>query len=619
MATDRQLSEVLSEFARTLLTDFPIQAILDHLVERIVAIMPITSAGVTLISTGSKTPHYIAASSASALLFEHLQSSLAEGPCLAAFRGDQAVTIPDLRADHQFTTFGPRALASGLAAVFAFPLRHGSRESIGALDLYRDTPGPLDRRTMFAAQTLADVAASYILNAQARSDLRDASERFQQNSLHDALTGLPNRVLFRQLLDQAVKRAGRSGLRVAVLFADLDHFKDVNDLYGHQIGDELLRAVSGRLEGLLRTGDVLARLSGDEFVILCEGLKDGAEVRQLADRITKGMDTSFDVSNHAIHMTASIGIAYSGGGLDVSDRILRDADAAMYQAKRSGGDRNKVLDLREQALSESRMSLRHDLHGVLTRNELDTSFQPIVRTTDGVVTGFEALLRWTHPTRGVIPPSLIVPLAEQANMMHDIGRWVLGQACEHRARWQSVCPSGGLNMAVNVSPHQLLSGHYMPALADALNATDTDPALITVELTESVFIADSERALLVLNDLKRLGVQIALDDFGTGFSSLIYLQDFPVDIVKIDRSFVVKLDGAEAKRTIVTAIVGLAHELGMSVVAEGIETAQQHHELAALSCDYCQGFYFGRPLPPEGIDDLLASHSEAGRLRLPIS
>jgi len=620
VATDLELSEVLSDFARTMVTDFPIQTILDRLVERIVDVMPITGAGVTLITDSTEEPHYVAASNEPALRFEKLQTDLAEGPCLAAYHARQAIVVPDLRSDRQFGAFSTMGVAAGLEAVFAFPLRHGDRDAIGALDLYRDEPGPLSDAAMYAAQTLADVTAAYILNAQARIDLEDASARFQAKSLQDSLTGLPNRVLFGQLFDHAVLRTRRSGSQLAILYADLDHFKDVNDIYGHQVGDELLVAVAERLTDLLRPGDTLARLAGDEFVILCEDFEDPSMVEGLADRIDAGMNRPFLLSGHLLNVTASVGIAYSGPGEKVPERILRDADTAMYQAKRRGGAGHQVLDLREQERVTDLASMSRDLNGVLTRGELSAHYQPIVGTAGGRMVGVEALMRWSHPTRGDIPPTLLIPLAEESRVMAEVGRWMLERACLDLNRWNHTYVSAEpLRLSVNVSPHELLLGDYLPMMASVLAGTHTDPRDVTIEVTEGVLLKDPERALVILNDLKELGVTIALDDFGTGYSSLSYLNDFPVDIVKIDQSFVATIGRDTHGMTILSAIVDLAHALGKTVVAEGLETASQYRGVAALGCEASQGFYFARPMPAEGIDDLLERNGRLSRVRLPVT
>jgi diguanylate cyclase (GGDEF)-like protein len=340
-----QLSDVLREFARTMVTDFPIQGILDHLVKRIVDVMPVTGAGVTLIAPGLE-PRYVAASDDSALRYEKLQTELGEGPCLAAYHAGEAIAVPDLTNDDRFPIFGPRAVNAGLAAVFTFPLNHDDLR-LGALDLYRDTRGGLSEESMGMAQTLADVAAAYLINAQARSDLQDSSDQSREAALHDALTGLPNRVLMLQLLQHAFRRGRRSGHTTAVFFLDLDEFKAVNDTYGHKVGDELLVAVAKRLTGVLRPGDSLARLSGDEFVVLCEDLEDPSGADGIAARFADALATPFDLSGLELQIDASIGIAFTGHGSDAPEELIHDADLAMYRTKRHRDHNHRVLDLRE--------------------------------------------------------------------------------------------------------------------------------------------------------------------------------------------------------------------------------------------------------------------------------
>jgi diguanylate cyclase (GGDEF)-like protein len=614
VASDRDLSSVLSEFARTLVTDFPIQGILDHLVERIVQIMPITGAGVSLIAEGS-APRYVAASSASALTFEKLQADLGEGPCLVAFRSGEAVSVPDIREELRFPGFASRAERMGLKAVFTFPLRHGE-EQLGALDLYRDEPGSLDDPTMIVAQTLADVASAYVVNAQARADLRDSADQFRESSLHDALTGLPNRILFNQRLEHAAMRARRSGKKMAILFVDMDRFKEVNDTLGHSVGDLLLAAIADRLGDSLRPGDTLARMSGDEFVFLCEDLDDAASAEDLADRIGTSLTDPFVIESHELNMSASVGIAFSGRGADVPERILQDADAAMYQAKSAGGAHHQIIDLREQDVAQARVSMMHDLRGALERDELRTVYQPIVRTRDGRVTGVEALLRWADPTRGLVLPETIISIAEQGGLITDIGRWVLERACLDLPRWRDPRRNEQLTLAVNISPTQLMSPGFTTTIAIILAETRIDPSMLSLEVTESVLVQDDDRALVILNDLKELGVSIALDDFGTGYSSLSYLRRFPADVVKIDTGFVADL-ADPITFAITAAVVDLAHVLGMTVVAEGVETAQQHAQVEALGCDGSQGFYFARPMSADDLADLMREDAGAGELRLP--
>ena len=616
MEFDRQLADLLSEFARTLVTDFPIQAILDHLVDRIVDVLPISAAGVTLIAPGMH-PRYVAASDEAALRFEQLQTELAEGPCIAAYDTGKAVAVPDLRVDDRFPTFAPRAVEEGLLAVFTFPLRQGDNQ-LGALDMYRDVPGPLDAGAMMAAQTLADVAAAYLLNAQARADLQASSDLAREIALHDTLTGLPNRLLLVQRLDHAILRCQRSDKIVAILFIDLDHFKSINDTYGHHVGDELLVSVANRLSGLLRAGDTLARLGGDEFVILCEDLDEASQGAPLAARIGASLAESFPLTDVEVQVSVSVGIAFAGRGNHGSEHVLQIADTAMYQAKRQGGARHATVDIREQRLANHRATLNRDLRGALARGELRTEYQPIVSTANGRITGAEALLRWTHPTHGIVAPETAVPLAERSGLITEIGRWVLERACIDRHQWPRPEQSGELQISVNVSAHQLMAPDFAATVASVLADTKTDPELVTLEVTESVFLRDSERALLALRDLKQIGVMLALDDFGTGYSSLSYLKRFPVDVVKIDRVFISDLDYNPDSRLIVNAVVALAHGLCMSVVAEGVESAEQYKEVAALDCDSCQGFYFAAPSSADSLDTLLASGGGCN-LRLPIN
>jgi diguanylate cyclase (GGDEF)-like protein len=610
-----ELSDVLSEFARTMVTDFPIQAILDHLVERIVQVLPITAAGVTLIAPGLE-PRYVAASDLSALRYEMLQTELGEGPCLAAYHTGQAVSVPDLKTDDRFPRFIPRALEAGLTAVFTFPLRHGDLQ-LGALDLYRDTEGPLTTESEAAAQTLADVAAAYLINAQARNDLTDSSQQSRDASLHDSLTGLPNRALILQLIEHAFRGSRRSQRISAVIFVDLNRFKEVNDTYGHQVGDQLLIAVAERLTQLLRPGDSVARLSGDEFVLLCEDIADTDAVDALAVRLDAEISRPFDLAGIEVTISASIGIAFTGRGTNSPEELLVDADLAMYQSKRDRVDAREVLDLRQLHLAGDRAGLTRGLSGAVERGEMYLEYQPIVHSSDGRITGVEALLRWAHPSHGLLLPSVFIPFAEQSGKIVKLGCWVLEQACADRQSWQRGA-SEDITMWVNVSVHQLMAAGLAQTVETALTNTSTDPSLLTLEVTESVFIRDEQRALVVLEDLKRIGVNLALDDFGTGYSSLGHLNTMPIDTLKIDRSFVAKLALMPGSRAIVGAIVGLAHGLGMDVISEGVETIEQRDQVTELGSDLCQGFYFAGPMLSAVVSPLLRIQPGGGFTRLPV-
>lgn len=607
MPLDNQVSDILTEFAHTMNTDFPIQAVLDGLVGRIVDILPIRAAGVTLLNEGMR-PRYVAASDSFALLCEELQSKLGEGPCIRASTEGSAVAFPDLSSDCSFLRFTPAALEIGLKAVFAFPICQGDKR-LGVLDLYCDKPGALSLDEMVAAQTLADVASAYISNATARLELRESTKRSEHIALHDSLTGLPNRVLLLERIRHAIDLGFRSGKIIAILFVDLDQFKLVNDTYGHHVGDELLVAVARRLTSLLRPGDTLSRLAGDEFVIMCENLDALEQAEMVAHRIGKELSESFSLLANDISITASVGVAYAGSLHYLPEDILRDADAAMYQAKRLGGGRYALFDQHEQDLFRYQMRLRRDLRHALLRGELVIVYQPIVHTVDGQIVGVEALLRWVHPIYGLIDPSVFIPLAEASGAIIEIGLWVLEQSCLALRRWRGWADK--LQVFVNVSPRQLLAPGFAASVALILSKSAVAPELVTLEVTESTFVQGSEQPLFVFNELKLIGVSLALDDFGTGFSSLSYLKRFPIDVVKIDRSFIAELSSDPECRSIVRAIVGLARDLSLKVIAEGVETAEEWDHVAQLECALSQGFFFARPMSVESLD-LLLEHG-AGR------
>ena len=615
MVSERRLSAVLSEFARTMVTDFPIQAILDRLVERIVDVLPVTAAGVSLIAPGS-APHFVAASNAGALQLERLQTALGHGPCVTAYTTGRPVSVPDLNATDDYPQFAAAAARTGLIAVFAIPLRHGD-ERLGALDLFRDTPGPLSALDLAAARTLADVTTAYLLNARAREQALAVADRFRVGALHDGLTGLANRVLLQQRLEHAAERARRTHAHAAVLFADLDGFKQINDTHGHAVGDALLVAVAHRLQSLLRPGDTLARVSGDEFVILCEDLAATTDVEALAQRVDEAFTRPFDLADGdagavltsgrsdsaaepgqagqlQVRVTASVGMAYAGRAEDIGHRLIRDADTAMYQAKRKGGAAHQVIDLREAEQTADRLLLARDLRTAFAAEQLSVAYQPIVRVADGSVVGVEALLRWTHALRGPVEPLTVVSIAEQSSLILDVGTWVLRTACNDHRRLMSAQAGRRLDLAVNVSARQLMDPGYPAHVAAVLADTGTDPACLILEMTEGIFLDDPGRTVAVLGELRSLGIRLALDDFGTGYSSLSYLRQYPVDIIKIDRDFVADIGKQPTGSAIIGAVTHLAHVLGMTVTAEGVETAVQHDEVTSIGCENAQGHHYWR-------------------------
>jgi diguanylate cyclase (GGDEF)-like protein len=606
---DEDLAQLLVEFAHTLGTDFSVQRILDHLVRRIVDILPVTGAGV-MISQGGDELHFIAATDDVITTIEGLQNELHEGPCWDAYRTGEAVEVADLTEDERYPAFSPRARQAGLAAVFTFPMRL-DEERLGAVDLYRDTPGPLSAWSRRAAQVLADVAAAYLFNAQARLDASAALARVSHRSLHDALTGLANRTLFEERLDQAVARASRSHHQAAVLFLDLDRFKAINDRFGHHVGDELLTAVASRVQSALRPGDCLARLGGDEFVALCEDLADTDAAEHIAQRVVALMAEPFHVAGHDLAVSASIGIAFSGPGQEIPEELLRDADFAMYQAKVEGGARHAVVVPGARLAADRQQDLEDDLSRAQARGELELVYQPIIDLRTGTTTGAEALLRWNHPQRGAVPPSVVVPSAERSGLILPLGTWVLRRACTAARAWRGEHPDR--QVMVNVSAHQVMGAGFVTTLADVLAETGLDPEGLVLEVTESVLLTDAARTLEVLRDVKQLGVRLSLDDFGTGYSSLAYLRQFPFDVVKIDRSFTADLLGDRTTRSIVRAMTDLGHVLDLTVTAEGVESAEELAAIVELGADHAQGFYLSPPTSAEALHARRTQSSGADR------
>ena len=611
MVHQEKLSSMLSEFAGTLVTDFPLDHILDQLVRRTIEVLPVTSAGITLIRPGVH-PRHVAASDERATRFEALQSDLFQGPSLLAYDTDKAVEVPDLRLERRFPHFTGPALSAGMGAIFAFPLRRGT-DRLGAMELYRDTPGPLELHDLEAAQTLANIAAAYLTNVQARIDADAAANGVRESALRDVLTGLPNRLLLAERMAHAAQRAKQVPSDSAVLFTNLDRFKVVNDTYGHHVGDELLVEVAHRLGALLRPIDTLARVSADEFVIFCEDVPDSSYVEAFAKRIDKAFSFPFKVAGLGINITASVGMAFARRGEEITDQLVNDADTAMNQRKRKGGAGHQIIDLREASRVTEWNALENDLRLAVADKQLQLHYQPVVRSSDGLMTGVEALLRWTHPIRGPISPETVVAMAEHAGLIMGIGAWSLEQACLDHRRWKENFPEQNLQMAVNVSTTQLMARGFPATVSSVLARTMTDPKDLLLEMTEAIFIEDSERAGRILKNLKALGISVALDDFGTGYCSLNYLRRFPVDVLKIDQAFLVDVGSDPLGAPFLGAVTQLAHLLGLSVVAEGVETLRQRDEVAAAGCESSQGFYYARPMPAEEIATLL----EAGRNRPP--
>ena len=431
--------------------------------------------------------------------------------------------------------------------------------------------------------------------------------------LRDPLTALPSRLLFLNRLGAALERLQRrQGRYVAVLFLDLDRFKVINDSLGHPAGDQLILAVAERLRHALRRHETIARFGGDEFAVLCEDLADEQDAVAVAERLLKSFSMPFHLAHGDAVSSASIGIAMAVDPDQNGEDLIRDADAAMYRAKQAGGARLMLFDdvTRQRALD--RLHTENALRQALERKEFRVFFQPEVSVGTGKIVGVEALVRWEHPERGLVGPADFIALAEETGLIVPIGTWVLREACRHAQRWGAErTEAERLTVRVNVSARQLADGKIVDAVAGALKETGIHPAGLCLEVTESVLIEDPESSTQTLAELKALGVQIAVDDFGTGYSSLEHLRRFPIDSVKIDRSFVRGLPHSSEDVAIVSAVIELGHALKLSVVAEGVETTEQLGNLQAAGCDSFQGFLFSRPEHPDVVDGLVMKRTAA--------
>jgi diguanylate cyclase (GGDEF)-like protein len=432
-------------------------------------------------------------------------------------------------------------------------------------------------------------------------------EQLTRQAFRDALTGLPNRALFMDRLTHGLTRARRRHEHVAVLFLDLDRFKVINDTLGHTVGDQLLVEVSNRLGSSLRPGDTVARLGGDEFGLLLEDVADAETAELVALRIEAELAKPLIFEGREVFVTSSIGIALSSERLGTPEEVLRDADLAMYHAKAKGKARHEIFDGTMSAPALDRMDLEMDLRSAITNRDFRLHYQPILRLETGRIVEVEALIRWQHEKRGLLQPDAFIGLTEETGLIVPIGQWVLTEACRQARAWQIEFPrTPALGMSVNLSAKQFQNPKLVEEITDALTMSGLDPACLKLEITESVVMQDVPATLAKLHELKDLGIRLAIDDFGTGYSSLGYLKRFPVDTLKIDRSFVKGLSHEGGDSAIVRAVVTVAKSLNMDVTAEGIETDQQRLELKALGCEFGQGFLFGRPLTPEHLKPLLA-------------
>ncbi|WP_216326635.1 putative bifunctional diguanylate cyclase/phosphodiesterase [Deinococcus aestuarii] len=428
-------------------------------------------------------------------------------------------------------------------------------------------------------------------------ELRRMGEQLQHDAFHDALTGLPNRALLRDRLGQAIERAHRRpGGQFAVLLLDCDRFKGVNDSLGHTAGDALLVELAGRLRGCVRPLDTVARMGGDEFVILLEEV-DPAEALRAAERVQRALGTPLSLGGQDVQMSASIGVVLADPAHGGPEDVLRDADIAMYRAKARGRAGHQLFTAELRAEAQGLITLERDLRAAVREGQLTVEYQPIVALGSGEPEGFEALVRWSHPTLGPVSPAQFIPVAEESGLILDLDRWVLREASGRMEAWRREIPGPGpLSLSVNFSGQQFAQPDLCERVEEILRETGFDPRRLKIEMTESVLVQDSEVARANFDRLRALGIGLHIDDFGTGYSSLGYLQHHPVNVIKIDRSFITRMSSSPESAELVRTMIGMARHLGLRVVAEGIESAEQLGALRALGCDYGQGYLFSRPL-----------------------
>jgi len=456
----------------------------------------------------------------------------------------------------------------------------------------------------------------YVSSFMDVSARKEAEERIRELAYHDVLTGLPNRLLLRDRLEHALARAQRRKHHLAVLFIDLDSFKNINDSLGHAVGDQLLKEVASRLCASVRDVDTVARLGGDEFVVVLENLPDASDAVSVATNIHTVFARPITVGDQALHTSASIGIAIYPDDGENTESLIQNADTAMYQAKAQGHSHYQFFApfMNEQA--RGKLALENTLRGALERDEFQLYYQLICDLRTGAIASVEALIRWESPGQGLVPPDKFIPIAEETGVIVQIGDWVIRQACRDLAGWQSqnLAPP---RVSINISPRQLRQPGLAACIRTIIQDAGISASQLEFEVTESALMDNPDMAACILSELKNMGLGIVIDDFGTGYSSLAYLKKFPIDKLKIDRSFVRDLLSDNNDREITLAVISLSHNLGLQVTAEGVEVQEQLDFLRQHGCDYAQGYFFSRPMPPDAFQSFLASGSNFHTLALP--
>jgi diguanylate cyclase (GGDEF)-like protein len=520
-----------------------------------------------------------------------------------AFKSKQPCISNDYLNDPRLTLFKERFQGNGTLSAASFPLFKDA-EPIGILAFHCGEVGAFTPELIELLLRLAENVSFALGNFDRADEKARADQQIEHLATHDGLTNLPNRVMFNQLLHFAIETARRHDRRFAVLFIDLDRFKVINDSLGHEAGDALLIEIGKRLRLSLRQNDVVARLGGDEFVVILDDTGDRQDVEAVSRNLLSVLSQPLQLCGHECHTTASIGIAmYPSDGADVQT-LTKNADMAMYLAKEDGKNAFRFFIGEIKTQSIERLMLETALRHALDRNQFALHYQPKVDMASGQITGVEALLRWTHPELGILSPMQFIPLAEETGLIVPIGRWVLKEACAQNMAWQR---SGlrSVSMAVNLSPRQFVDENLLQDIDDALAASGMAATLLQLEVTESMVMQNVPRAVKVLDAIQSRGIRLAIDDFGTGYSSMSLMKQFPIDTIKIDRSFVRDLPKDSEDQAIAQAIISMGKALGMTVVAEAVETTEQESFLRDHACDEMQGFLFSKPVPPENMPGLL--------------